>query len=214
MEWREQLRALDKAGAQLLLSKITAGAADVAPAAHEKRQETRAKECQRMSVTGSQAALLFQVAAQHASVCPRVAVAAGDAAGIPAEQAEWYESAHEDGLKQAQEANDGVSGTAVGNGWEYSDGDVLGMVAPLSLRAHDSVIDVGCGDGYFLERLLRLQPQLQVPPPPPLLIRVSRAAAARHGRRPHALHGQHRPRPFPPPCPRIPRQPRQLQHAP
>ncbi len=165
MEWREALRALDKKGAHLLLSNMTAGA--VSPTAHQKLQEKAAEECKRVSVTGSQAALLFQVAAQHASVCPRASVAAGDTAGIPAEQAEWYESAHADGEKQAQEANDGVSDTAVGNGWEYSDDDVLGMVAPLSLRAHDSVIDVGCGDGYFLERLLRLQPQLKVLSPPP-----------------------------------------------
>ncbi len=58
-----------------------------------------------------------------------------------------------------------MSDTAVGNGWEYSDDDIMGMVAPLSLDMHDSVLDVGCGDGYFLERLLRLQPQLKVPPP-------------------------------------------------
>ena len=116
----------------------------------------------RFSVSGSQAARLFDIAAEHSNVCPAVAIAPGVSSGIPQPQAEWYESAHVDGEKQADAANDGVSDTAVGNGWEYGDDDILGMVAPLNFGPHESILDVGCGDGYFVERLLRLLPQLQV----------------------------------------------------
>ena len=116
----------------------------------------------RFSVTGPQVARLFEIAAKHSKICPAAKKAIGAAGGIPQAQAEWYESAHVDGVKQADAANDGVSDTAVGNGWEYGDNDILGMVAPLGLEPNDSVLDVGCGDGYFVERLLRLLPQLQV----------------------------------------------------
>jgi len=37
------------------------------------------------------------------------------------------------------------------------------MVAPLAFELGDSVLDVGCGDGFFMERMLRVLPQLQVP---------------------------------------------------
>jgi hypothetical protein len=115
-----------------------------------------------MSVSGFQAQLLFHIVEKHAAVCPAAAKIDADSIGIPPAQAEWYESAHDDGLKRAEESRDSVSDTAIGNGWEYSDDDVLGMVAPLRLKTHDSVLDVGCGDGYFLERLLRLLHGLQV----------------------------------------------------
>lgn len=138
-----------------------------ARAATEKSQEmpkqaVEPAQSKRFSVTGSQAARLFDMAAEHSNVCPAVAIAPGVSSGIPQPQAEWYESAHLDGEKQADAANDGVSDTAVGNGWEYGDDDILGMVAPLNFGPHESVLDVGCGDGYFAERLLRLLPRLQV----------------------------------------------------
>jgi hypothetical protein len=116
----------------------------------------------RFSVSGPQAARVFEIAARHSEICPVSKKTIGVSDGIPQEQAEWYENAHVDGVKQADSTNDGVSDTAVGNGWEYSDEDILGMVAPLDLEPNDSVLDVGCGDGYFVERLLRLLPQLQV----------------------------------------------------
>jgi hypothetical protein len=120
------------------------------------------KLANRFSVTGPQAALLFEIAVKTAEVCPAADVAPGSSFGITKEQAQWYESAHDKGVQQADEADDGVSDTAVGNGWEYGDDDILGMVAPLALELRDSVLDVGCGDGFFLERMLRVLPQLQV----------------------------------------------------
>jgi hypothetical protein len=207
-EWRHTFRLLDDKGVELFLSQHKA--ADAVPIAEPKEQAAEPKEqaetarCNRMSVSGFQAQLLFHIVEKHAAVCPAAAKIAADSIGIPPAQAEWYESAHDDGLKRAEESRDSVSDTAIGNGWEYSDDDVLGMVAPLRLKTHDSVLDVGCGDGYFLERLLRLLHGLEVRAaarpllfPPCCAALASRAAAARHGRRPHALHDQHRPRSLP-----------------
>lgn len=204
-EWRHTFRLLDGKGVERFLSQLDG--ADAVPTAEpnaqaaERKEQADASQCNRMSVSGFQAELLFQIVEKHAAVCPAAATTDADSIGIPPAQAEWYESAHEDGLKRAAESRDSVSDTAVGNGWEYSDDDVLGMVAPLRLHAHDSVLDVGCGDGYFLERVLRLLHRLEVRAAArPLLLPsscvalASRAAAARHGRRPHALHDQHRAR--------------------
>ena len=113
-------------------------------------------------MTGPEAARLFDMAAKHAKICPTTSFAPDAFGGIPQPQVEWYENAHNDGEKQASAANDGVSDTAVGNGWEYGDNDILGMLAPFNLKQHESVLDVGCGDGFFVERLLRLLPQLKV----------------------------------------------------
>lgn len=72
-----------------------------------------------------------------------------------------------------------------GNGWTYTDADILGMVAPLKFAADDrfvccgcgaardgsranSVIDVGCGDGYFLSRVLHFYSRYALRSPPPL----------------------------------------------
>ena len=106
--------------------------------------------------------LKIDIAVKTAKFCPAATVAPDDSYGIPKHQAAWYEKAHEAGLQQADNANDAVSDTAVGNGWEYGDDDILGMVAPLDLQFGDSVIDVGCGDGFFMERILRMLPQLRV----------------------------------------------------
>jgi hypothetical protein len=176
-EWRETVRPLDNAGVELFLSKLNvldvqqphAAGAESPPTLQEAPENTAVptapgKLASRFSVTGAQAARLFEIAVKTAKVCPAadVAVAPESSFGIPKEQAEWYESAHEDGVQQADKANDAVSDTAVGNGWEYGDDDILGMVAPLSFELGDSVLDVGCGDGFFMERMLRVLPQLQV----------------------------------------------------
>jgi hypothetical protein len=175
-EWRETVRPLDNAGVELFLSKLNvldvqqphAADAESPPTSQEALENTAAptapgKLASRFSVTGPQAARLFEIAVKTAKVCPAAEVAPGSSFGIPKEQAEWYESAHEDGVQQADKASDVVSDTAVGNGWEYGDDDILGMVAPLAFELGDSVLDVGCGDGFFMERMLRVLPQLQVP---------------------------------------------------
>jgi hypothetical protein len=179
-EWRHTFRLLDDKGVELFLSRHKAAdavqiagpkeqaaepkeqAAERKEQAAERKEQAEAAQCNRMSVSGFQAQLLFQIVEKHAAVCPAAATTAADSIGIPPAQAEWYESAHDDGLKRAEESRDSVSDTAIGNGWEYSDDDVLGMVAPLRLHMHDSVLDIGCGDGYFLERLLRLLHRLEV----------------------------------------------------
>jgi hypothetical protein len=175
-EWREAVRPLDDAGVELFLSKLNvlhvqqphAADAESPPTSQEAPENTAVPTATGklsslcFSVTGPQAARLFEIAVKTAKVCPAADAAAGSSFGIPKEQAEWYESAHEEGVQQADKANDGVSDTAVGNGWEYGDDDILGMVAPLALELRDSVLDVGCGDGFFMERMLRVLPQLQV----------------------------------------------------
>jgi hypothetical protein len=162
LEWRESFRLLNEHGVQLYLSKINEpkplAKADAAPCSLSPPAQGTA-----VSVTGPQVARVFQFVQKHVQVCPAPVDDSSASAGIPKEQADWYESAYEDGVKQAAEANNVVSDTAVGNGWEYSDDDILGMVHALSFEVNDSVLDVGCGDGYFLERLLRLLPQLKVP---------------------------------------------------
>ena len=161
LEWRESFRLLNEHGVQLFISKINALKQ---PA---KTDATQAMD-KAVSVTGPQIARVFQFVQRHVQVCPAARDDTGASIGIPKEQAEWYESAYEDGVKQAATANDVVADTSVGNGWEYSDDDILGMVGPLDFKEHDSVLDVGCGDGYFLERLLRLRQQLKVLPRPHL----------------------------------------------
>jgi SAM-dependent methyltransferase len=160
-EWRVLLRQLKIVD---LLSSVNGFESHVPPVILEEMPDDALSQShrQRVSMTGFQAARLFEMAVRHAKVCPATAIAVGNPEGIPEPQALWYESAHDDGVKRAEASNDVVSDTAVGNGWEYSDDDILGMVAPLGFELNDSIVDVGCGDGYFVERLARLLSELRV----------------------------------------------------
>ncbi len=183
-EWRESLRPLDDASVELFLSKFTSTPDiattdhEVTPAANTDHEVTAAATTDhevtaaattqhgtvgtprsRFSASGSQVARLFEIAVKTANFCPSVAVDPDDSFGIPKNLAKWYEEAHD---AAANNANDAVSDTSAGNGWEYNDNDIMGMVAPLDFEFGDSVLDVGCGDGFFMERILRVLPQLQV----------------------------------------------------
>jgi len=74
--------------------------------------------------------------------------------GIEQDIKNWYMDSHSETQAEAEIEGEAVASQSSGNGWTYTDADILGMVYPLHLSANDSVIDVGCGDGYFLSRLL------------------------------------------------------------